>query len=99
MRRAAGTRDNHFDAALFGGRGVLKKKIRRTVCRYDACFMWNTEFGERVRRVLQRFPIRRRTHDDADQRRLRGDRVFCHSCLHRKMSASSVKARMAKDSI
>ena len=59
------------DAALFGRRGVFKKKVRRAVSGHHACFMWNTQLRESFRRVLQRFPIGRRTHDNADQRRLR----------------------------
>ena len=82
MRGAARSGDDHLDAALFGGGGVLRHPLRRAVRGNDAAFVRDVELLQRLRRVLHGLPIGFAAHDDADHGfncRTKGAVKFCKS--------------------
>jgi hypothetical protein len=67
VRRTAGRRDDHLDAARLGPRGVLEHPVGRAVRRHDAHLVRDVELGEQVRRVRHDAQIAAAAHDDADE--------------------------------
>jgi hypothetical protein len=67
MRGSSGGGDDHFEAALLRGRGVLGHEVRRAMGRDDFGFVRHAELREHVARVAHRLSIGFAAHDDADE--------------------------------
>ena len=96
MRRAAGTGNDDFDSATFGGFRELEKQIRSAMRGYDLRLVCDTKLVEDIRRVLHRRPVRLAAHDDRND----GICDFGFSICDRRVlhvdSARAVTSRISK---
>jgi hypothetical protein len=66
MRRAAGRRDDHFDASRLGRRSVFEHPVGRAMRRDDHRFMRHAELLQKVDGGLEVLEVGAASHDDAD---------------------------------
>jgi len=64
----AGTRNDDVEPTSLGSGGVFEQQIGRAMSGNDAHFVGHAELLEDRGSGAHRFPIRARTHDDADER-------------------------------
>src|SRR5438045_8542807 len=75
MRRAAGAGDDDLEAAPLRRGRIIREPFRGAVGRDNPALVRNTEAVQDGAGVLHRLPIRRASHDDADDGFLGG-----HGC-------------------
>lgn len=72
MASAASARDDHFEPALTGVRGVLEEQVGCAVRGDNANLVGHSDRFQSFDRVSHRLPVGAGAHDHADERRRSG---------------------------